>query len=128
MPTHSSLRLVLTKAYIRIFMYGDNPIVTTNWSGTLKSGSQRQPHSASLTSIIMQRKWLFILGLFGSYVKKSLLMPFQTIIVIWPNNYRAGFDLVKWEYEIEADKPGLAVDKALFTLEPALTASIGLGK
>jgi len=29
----------------------------------------------------MQRKWLFILGLFGSYVKKSLLMPFQTIIV-----------------------------------------------
>jgi len=37
------------------------------------------------------------------------------------------FDLVKWEYEIEADKP-TAVDKALFTLEPALICSIGLGK
>jgi len=49
------------------------------------------------------------LGLF-SYVKKSLLMPF-------PNYYRdlakqlTGLDFVKWEYEIETDKPKLAVDR-----------------
>jgi len=75
-----------------LYVAGDNPIVTKNWSGILKSGWQRQPHSASLTStIIMQRKWLFILGLFGSYVKKSLLMPFQLLSWFGQTINRAGF-------------------------------------
>jgi len=45
-----------------LYVAGDNPIVTTNWSGTFWRVAHNKPHSASLTSTIIMQEMAVYLG------------------------------------------------------------------
>jgi hypothetical protein len=96
-----------------LYVAGDNPIVTKNWPGIIEEWlTTTTPFSEFNVNNNNAEEMSVYLGFVWQLCEEK---PSYAI----PNYYRdeakqltgLDFDLVKWEYEIEADQPGLAVDR-----------------
>lgn len=96
-----------------LYVAGNNPIVNRNWSGLFQEWTTTPtPFTKFNVNNNNMEEMAVYLGFVWQLCEEK---PCYAI----PNYYRdlakqltsLDFDFVKWEYEIEAEEPGLAVDK-----------------